>query len=1592
MSPSIRRRLGAVASLLLTAAITSSPAAAATPRDGSTVRIPGHVLPALAGATRVERGAPADGTEPLALTVVLRRNDEAAFARYLRDVYDPASADFRRFLSPEAQADRFGPTRAQYRDVARYLAQRGFTIVARSASRLTLAVRGTRAAAARALALHVGDYRLGDTTFFANDDDPALPPDLASTVAAVAGLANLARPRPQKQLIKEIKKATYVPLICWVNANLIQDPNPAVQAEKYNTCVTNEKAKIDAETLTTFPLGGGPLALTLDGTGQTIGVLAFDRFDSADVADYLAFIGAPAATITHLSRVAVGGGATAGADQAEVLLDVDAILTVAPGANVVVYDGPFTGLGSFQSLFSAMIDDGIDVITNSWAYCEDQTTLADVQSIDAILQSAAAAGISVFSASGDTGSTCLDGSPNTLAVPASSPSLTAVGGTSRTWGPGYIWESERWWNGSADPIPTGQGGFGTSRFFARPAFQNGFTASPMRSVPDVVFNADPAIGVPICQAAEGGCPSGALFGGTSVAAPIWAALAALLNQANGANLGSFNAVAYPFAGTDAFHGPAELGSDFAHVGLGSPNLNALRRRVMGDTAGAPNTAQSSVITYVDYQPFGPVPAPQVAADGVDALSVVVRLRDIDGHYVTNKTISLVADSPEVTIVPATAVTDVANGAAVFTVTSLTAESVTFTATDTTDGFPLPNEPTIVFAVPPAASGGIQAFPNTVPANGTSTTTISITLQDVLGRPTPGKLIRLNQGGGHSVITGPNPAVTNASGQIQFTATNRVNEVVTYTAVVETDGDVPVPGSAQVTYDGASTSCVGPPPVGVNGYAVTPFATGFAAEPFFYGNVNWGGCPGASAPAFRGSDAFVASFRTGGLYRFGVEGGAVSSANVVGTVGLTLGWPAVGKDGKLYAALGSSGVGGATGSVVELNPDTGAIVRTLASGQKCTSGLVVDPLSGDLFFTGQCFGAGLDEPIIRRIRNPGSMSPTVETYTTLAQTPNGNLAFAPNGTLYAATAYTSQNPSVIRITGTDQPSPPVQTTVNGVTSIFFIGVGAAGANGEATSLLGFTSDGLVLYDITTSPATPTLIVEDMVPGVIGPDGCMYGGLSDIVYKVTRADGSCDFAPSSAVPSLTLAPATASPDPAQGTEQELTATFRNVAVPEGTAVFFQIAGANPDLRMERTNVAGEATLRYVGLATGADVVTASARVVDGLDEESFVSNKARITWTPGAHTTSLSLNLSPNGAVPGLPSVLTAVLVDGSGDLPVPVAGQTITFTRGAATCSAVTDAAGVATCVLLADETGQAPLVATFAGAPGLLPATDTLGFSVVGNAALSPFSVYQSKQSKGTKFVKFGPVVLDDDLATGVGYDVQKLERLAAPAGTNGGMSPDPDTHLTSYAVKRAKNAPKFVKATDVRLLNQCSDSVLTLGKPASLLLPTAKSLVAAPPVPTDADHNVDHFLCYKAKQQKKYGDGTPAPALRKGIQVDVEDQFQTTRYDLGKVVLACNPVAKSGSPILQGGPAKGSSFPITPATVRNPAAHLLCYSAKIATKRIEQNGCGPAVAGDKGTKIVPKQAKHVPQLGLHLANQFGTTNVDTKKVTFVCIPSVLGP
>lgn len=1299
-------------------------AGTAAAASGAPVPLTGHVLPALEdGRASPVIGARSAAESAHTLTVVLRRTDETGFQAYLRDVYDPFSAIYRKFLSAQQIADRFGPSPAQLDEVTAFFRDAGFTIDEGSATRMTLAVTAPRATIERALSVGMLDYALGERRFFANDRDPELPATIAAHVQAVIGLANLAQPRPvaswlRKQPCKEqgdtngytiqnqagdaydaCKKA--------VDACAPKQQLDAAEIADVMKVCTKFLPKPTSTALSTPTRRVAPAAAKpwkdASGAGQKVGIVGFDTFVRSDVADYLELFGLPDGTLDNLSQVHVNGGAPLGPDQREVLLDINTILAGAPEAKVVVYDAPFTGGGSFQALFDRAIGDGVTIISNSWTYCEDQTTAADVQSIDAILATAAGAGISVFNASGDTGSTCLDGSPNTIGVPAGSPNATAVGGTSLTTGPTAVYVSEAWWNGAASTPPTGQGGFGVSRFFTRPSYQSGFSASPMRSIPDIAFAADPAAGgIILCQASAGGCPNGLLYGGTSIAAPAIAAAVALLNNAVGQNLGNFNLAAYPLAGTLAFHSSASMGSDFAHVGLGSPNFNALYLGLTAQVPGAVSATQSKVS----------VTSLLVAADGTSSTAVVVRLRDVNGNAIAGKTVTLAATpGGSAVITPASAVTTTANGAAVFTVRNSQVETVELTATDTTDSLILAERPRVAFGVPMAAAGSIVAGPTSVKNDGIATTSIIVTLKDAQNRPTPGKLIVLSQGAGRSIVSGPQPATTDANGQVTFTATDRFEETVTYTAVDATDGNLPVPGSASVTFSGqGSSSCVTLNPAAAPGYTLTPFSTGYNATTIFYGNVNWG-CRGAQDPAFTtDGSALVSNFLDGSLYRLPPQGGSATSSNRLSTLGATLMKPVFGKDGRLYVSRGATNGDFNTGAIYEIDPVTGATLRTVMSGLTCPTALVVDPLSGDLFFDDSCFGAGADNPSLWRLRNPGSAAPTLTVYTTLPGTPTGWIAIAPDGTIFIPRIITAPAP-LLRISGTNKPMPPTVETLTDVVTSYWVNVGEVLPSGAAKSLIVLSGSTIKLVDITTTPPAFTdLILQGPSSGTVGPDGCLYVSNLDTIYKLAPASGGCGFLVSNPAPALRLTPAAATAN--QGGLVTLTAQFDNLTVPVGTPVYFSIGAANPQTRLARTDAKGAARVTYPGLAVGTDAIDARASIGD----VTYRSTTARVTWVAGKHTTFLSLAGSTLTGTAGKPLSLRASLADVSTPANTPVANVPVTIAAGSASCNVVTDAHGAAACTLTIAAPGQVDVVATFAGNAAYGAASARAGATVVAPA------------------------------------------------------------------------------------------------------------------------------------------------------------------------------------------------------------------------------------------------------------------------------------
>src|SRR5262245_36645672 len=194
------------------------PTVEAHAQSDARVALPGHVPSALARATPVNAGVTRSKSAAVArvgLTIVLRRSDQASFDRYLADVYDANSTNFRKFLTPVQIAERFGPSQQDYDAVANFFAQQGFDLVETSANRMTLMVRADRATVDSALSVKLADYQIGDRRFVANDRDPSLPADIAARVEAVIGLSTLATPATKAQPMLDLLPNNNVGQFAW---------------------------------------------------------------------------------------------------------------------------------------------------------------------------------------------------------------------------------------------------------------------------------------------------------------------------------------------------------------------------------------------------------------------------------------------------------------------------------------------------------------------------------------------------------------------------------------------------------------------------------------------------------------------------------------------------------------------------------------------------------------------------------------------------------------------------------------------------------------------------------------------------------------------------------------------------------------------------------------------------------------------------------------------------------------------------------------------------------------------------------------------------------------------------------------------------------------------------------------------------------------------------------------------------------------------------------------------------------------------------------------------------------------------------------
>jgi kumamolisin len=336
-----------------------------------------------------------------------------------------------------------------------------------------------------------------------------------------------------------------------------------------------------------FPTG-------VNGSGQTVGIIELGGgFKQADLASYLTSIGI--STPVNPVVVGVDGGRSQsdgpnGAD-GEVMLDVEVVAAVAPGAHQRVYFAPNTDAGFVDAIAQAAAE-GCSVISISWGAPEDAWTAAARSAFQKVVQDVTAHGVTVTAAAGDNGSGDGAGDGHShVDFPAALPEVLACGGTEITDSSEVVWNE--------DPTDNATGG-GVSRYYGAPIYQQtpptgplpvqADTHKPGRVVPDVAGNADPNSGYNVRVDGQD-----FVIGGTSAVAPLWAGLVALVNEQLGSGV---NRVGAPHAklyavgqlkdiaqgNNGAYH--ATTGFD-ACTGLGSPDGSKVLAALGAGTTAPP---------------------------------------------------------------------------------------------------------------------------------------------------------------------------------------------------------------------------------------------------------------------------------------------------------------------------------------------------------------------------------------------------------------------------------------------------------------------------------------------------------------------------------------------------------------------------------------------------------------------------------------------------------------------------------------------------------------------------------------------------------------------------------------------------------------------------------------------------------------------------------------------------------------------------------------------------------------------------------------------------------------------------------------------
>ncbi|KEO84190.1 S53 family peptidase [Tumebacillus flagellatus] len=522
------------------------------------------------------------GNEKVQLTLSLKLQHADQIDSFIADLYDPASPNYKKFLTTDQWASKFGPAQSDVDSVLSYVKSNGLTVTEISKDQQFVTVEGKASQIESAFGVTLNNYKNAKgESYFANSDAPVVPSAIANVVTGVYGLSSEAVAH------RNAKPAS--PYVAGKPNNLQPNVGSGPTGGYTPTELRNAYDIAPA------------ISAGYNGTGQTVALFELDGYVQSNITTYVNnySLGSPTPT-----KVLVDGySGAAGSGQGEVELDIEVVNAIAPKANTIVYEGPNTDAGVLDTYKKIANDNKAQVVSISWGLCEPNNSASSMSSLHTVFQQMATQGQSVFAAAGDDGAYDCGDTKLSVDNPADDTYVTGVGGTNLTLS-GSSYGSEKVWGTSSNKSG---GGGGLSTVYSKPSWQTGpgvtnSYSNGMRQVPDVSAVADPATGYSIYSAG-----SWVVYGGTSCAAPLWAGIAALNNNyaaSNGkSNLGQANPTLYAMFNTtqtyNAYHDvtsgtnlyyPATSGYDLA-TGIGTPDAWNLIRDINSGTTPPPPSSE-----------------------------------------------------------------------------------------------------------------------------------------------------------------------------------------------------------------------------------------------------------------------------------------------------------------------------------------------------------------------------------------------------------------------------------------------------------------------------------------------------------------------------------------------------------------------------------------------------------------------------------------------------------------------------------------------------------------------------------------------------------------------------------------------------------------------------------------------------------------------------------------------------------------------------------------------------------------------------------------------------------------------------------------